>query len=251
MKIKIYGILVALLVCFNIQANENFELIKAEEAYAASDYDKALEIYKSVLDKGYESADLYYNVANCFYRKGELAPSILNYERALRLDPSHEDAKHNLSLAESKTVDNIDTLGRVFLVDCWNSFSNLISADSWAFISIVLFIITLVSLSVYIFVRKIWVRKLGFSVAVIALFFTIISFCSAYTRYNVETSKNQAIVFSQTVTIKSSPDNSGNNLFILHEGTKVNIKSRLGEWVEIITSDGNSGWLPANAIEVI
>lgn len=251
MKIKIYGILVALLVCFNIQANENFELIKAEEAYAASDYDKALEIYKSVLDKGYESADLYYNVANCFYRKGELAPSILNYERALRIDPSHEDAKHNLSLAESKTVDNIDTLGRVFLVDWWNSFSNLTSADSWAFISIVLFIITLVSLSVYIFVRKIWVRKLGFSVAVIALFFTIISFCSAYTRYNVETSKNQAIVFSQTVTIKSSPDNSGNNLFILHEGTKVNIKSRLGEWVEIITSDGNSGWLPANTIEVI
>lgn len=251
MKIKIYGILVALLVCFNIQANENFELIKAEEAYAASDYDKALEIYKSVLDKGYESADLYYNVANCFYRKGELAPSILNYERALRIDPSHEDAKHNLSLAESKTVDNIDTLGRVFLVDWWNSFSNLTSADSWAFISSVLFIITLVSLSVYIFVRKIWVRKLGFSVAVIALFFTIISFCSAYTRYNVETSKNQAIVFSQTVTIKSSPDNSGNNLFILHEGTKVNIKSRLGEWVEIITSDGNSGWLPANAIEVI
>lgn len=251
MKIKIYGILVALLVCFNIQANENFELIKAEEAYAASDYDKALEIYKSVLDKGYESADLYYNVANCFYRKGELAPSILNYERALRIDPSHEDAKHNLSLAESKTVDNIDTLGRVFLVDWWNSFSNLTSADSWAFISIVLFIITLVSLSVYIFVRKIWVRKLGFSVAVIALFFTIISFCSAYTRYNVETSKNQAIVFSQTVTIKSSPDNSGNNLFILHEGTKINIKSRLGEWVEIITSDGNSGWLPANAIEVI
>lgn len=251
MKIKIYGILVALLVCFNIQANENFELIKAEEAYAASDYDKALEIYKSVLDKGYESADLYYNVANCFYRKGELAPSILNYERALRIDPSHEDAKHNLSLAESKTVDNIDTLGRVFLVDWWNSFSNLTSADSWAFISIVLFIITLVSLSVYIFVRKIWVRKLGFSVAVIALFFTIISFCSAYTRYIVETSKNQAIVFSQTVTIKSSPDNSGNNLFILHEGTKVNIKSRLGEWVEIITSDGNSGWLPANAIEVI
>ena len=239
------------MVCFNIQANENFELIKAEEAYAASDYDKALEIYKSVLDKGYESADLYYNVANCFYRKGELAPSILNYERALRIDPSHEDAKHNLSLAESKTVDNIDTLGRVFLVDWWNSFSNLTSADSWAFISIVLFIITLVSLSVYIFVRKIWVRKLGFSVAVIALFFTIISFCSAYTRYNVETSKNQAIVFSQTVTIKSSPDNSGNNLFILHEGTKVNIKSRLGEWVEIITSDGNSGWLPANAIEVI
>lgn len=251
MKIKIYGILVALLVCINIQANENFELIKAEEAYAASDYDKALEIYKSVLDKGYESADLYYNVANCFYRKGELAPSILNYERALRIDPSHEDAKHNLSLVESKTVDNIDTLGRVFLVDWWNSFSNLTSADSWAFISIVLFIITLVSLSVYIFVRKIWVRKLGFSVAVIALFFTIISFCSAYTRYNVETSKNQAIVFSQTVTIKSSPDNSGNNLFILHEGTKVNIKSRLGEWVEIITSDGNSGWLPANAIEVI
>ena len=96
-----------------------------------------------------------------------------------------------------------------------------------------------------------WVRKVGFSVAIVALFFTLISILCAYTRYEVETSKSEAIVFSQTVTIKSSPDSSGNDLFILHEGTKVNIKSTLGEWVEIITSDGNSGWMPASAIEVI
>jgi hypothetical protein len=95
------------------------------------------------------------------------------------------------------------------------------------------------------------VRKFGFSVSIIALFFTIISLFSANTRYNVETSKSQAIVFAQTVTIKSSPDSSGNDLFILHEGTKVNIKSTLGEWVEISTLDGNSGWMPANSIEVI
>ena len=94
-------------------------------------------------------------------------------------------------------------------------------------------------------------RKLGFSVSIIALFFTITSLLSANTRYNNEISKSQAIVFSQTVTIKSSPDNSGNDLFILHEGTKVNIKSTLGEWVEVSTLDGNSGWMPANAIEII
>lgn len=251
MKTKIYSLFVALIVCLNVQAVGQFNLDKADEAYTAGSYDTALEIYTSALDKGYESADLYYNVANCYFRKGELAASILNYERALKLDPSHDDAKHNLEFAESRTVDKIDSLGSVFLVDWWNAIANITSADAWAWIAISLFVVLLVSLSLYIFVRKMWVRKVGFSVAIVALFFTIISILCAYTRYEVETSKSEAIVFSQTVTIKSSPDSSGNDLFILHEGTKVNIKSTLGEWVEISTSDGNSGWMPASAIEVI
>ena len=251
MKTKIYSLFIALIVCLNVQAVGEFNLDKADEAYTAGSYDTALEIYTSALDKGYESADLYYNVANCYFRKGELAASILNYERALKLDPSHDDAKHNLEFAESRTVDKIDSLGSVFLVDWWNAIANITSADAWAWIAISLFVVLLVSLSLYIFVRKMWVRKVGFSVAIVALFFTIISILCAYTRYEVETSKSEAIVFSQTVTIKSSPDSSGNDLFILHEGTKVNIKSTLGEWVEISTSDGNSGWMPASAIEVI
>jgi tetratricopeptide (TPR) repeat protein len=251
MKNKIYSLIISLVFCFNLQAVGFFNFEKAEEAYTAGEYETALQIYNSALDMGYESADLYYNMANCYYRKAELAASILNYERALKLDPSHEDAKHNLAFAESKTVDNINIIGNIFLVDWWNAICNIASADAWAIISIVLFVITLTALSFYIFVRKVWVRKLGFSVSIIALFFTITSLLSANTRYNNETSKSQAIVFSQTVTIKSSPDNSGNDLFILHEGTKVNIKSTLGEWVEVSTLDGNSGWMPANAIEII
>ena len=251
MKNKIYSLFIALIVCLNVQAVGEFNLDKADEAYTAGNYDIALEIYNAALDKGYESADLYYNVANCHFRKGALAASILNYERALKLDPSHDDAKHNLEFAESRTVDKIDSLGSVFLVDWWNAIANITSADAWAWIAISLFVVALVALSLYIFVRKMWVRKVGFSVAIVALFFTIISMLCAYTRYNVETSKAEAIVFSQTVTIKSSPDSSGNDLFILHEGTKVNIKSTLGEWVEISTLDGNSGWMPASAIEVI
>ena len=251
MKNKIYSLIISLIFCLNVQAVGFFNFEKAEEAYTAGEYETALSIYNSALEMGYESADLYYNVANCHYRKGELAASILNYERALKLDPSHEDAKHNLAFAAAKTVDNINVIGNIFLVNWWNAICNIASADTWAMVSIVLFVITLVALSFYIFSRKIWVRKFGFSVSIIALFFTIISLFSANTRYNVETSKSQAIVFAQTVTIKSSPDSSANDLFILHEGTKVNIKSTLGEWVEISTLDGNSGWMPANSIEVI
>jgi tetratricopeptide (TPR) repeat protein len=251
MKNKIYSILVALIVCLNVQAKVDFNLEKAELAYTAGEYNTALEVYNSALDMGYESADLYYNVANCYYRKGELAASILNYERALKLDPSHEDAQHNLELAQLKTVDKIDVIGSVFFVNWWNAICNIASANTWAVISIIFFIVALISLSLYIFVRKLWVRKVGFSVSLIALFFTVISLLSANSRYNVETSNTSAIVFMQTVTVKSSPDNSGNDLFILHEGTKVNIKSTLGNWVEINTLDGNSGWMPASAIEVI
>jgi tetratricopeptide (TPR) repeat protein len=251
MKNKIYSLFIALIVCLNVQAVGEFNLDKADVAYTAGEFNNALEIYNSALEKGYESADLYYNVANCYFRKGELAASILNYERALKLDPSHDDAKHNLEFAQTRTVDKIDSLGTVFLVDWWNAIANMTSADAWAWIAISLFVVMLVALSLYIFVRKMWVRKVGFSVAIVALFFTIISILCAYTRYEVETSKSEAIVFSQTVTIKSSPDSSGNDLFILHEGTKVKIKSTLGEWVEISTLDGNSGWMPASAIEVI
>ncbi|MEE0989690.1 MAG: tetratricopeptide repeat protein [Paludibacteraceae bacterium] len=251
MKNKIYSLFIALIVCLNVQAVGEFNLDKADVAYTAGEFNNALEIYNSALEKGYESADLYYNVANCYFRKGELAASILNYERALKLDPSHDDAKHNLEFAQTRTVDKIDSLGTVFLVDWWNAIANITSADAWAWITISLFVVLLVALSLYIFVRKMWVRKVGFSVAIVALFFTIISILCAYTRYEVETSKSEAIVFSQTVTIKSSPDSSGNDLFILHEGTKVKIKSTLGEWVEISTLDGNSGWMPASAIEVI
>lgn len=251
MKTKIYSILIAFIVCFNTYAIGDFNLEKAEQAYAATEYDKALEVYNSALEMGYESADLYYNVANCYYRKGELAASILNYERALKLDPSHEDAQHNLELAQLKTVDKIDVIGSVFFVNWWNAICNIASANTWAVISIIFFIVALISLSLYIFVRKLWVRKVGFSVSLVALFFTVISLCSANSRYNVETSNASAIVFMQTVTVKSSPDNSGNDLFILHEGTKVNIKSTLGDWVEINTLDGNSGWMPASSIEVI
>ena len=139
----------------------------------------------------------------------------------------------------------------MFFVNWWNAICNIASANTWAVISIIFFIVALISLSLYIFVRKIWVRKVGFSVSLVALFFTVISLCSANSRYNVETSNASAIVFMQTVTVKSSPDNSGNDLFILHEGTKVNIKSTLGDWVEINTLDGNSGWMPASSIEVI
>jgi tetratricopeptide (TPR) repeat protein len=251
MKNKIYSLFIALIVCLNVQAVGEFNLDKADVAYTAGEFNNALEIYNSALEKGYESADLYYNVANCYFRKGELAASILNYERALKLDPSHDDAKHNLEFAQTRTVDKIDSLGTVFLVDWWNAIANMTSADAWAWIAISLFVVMLVALSLYIFVRKMWVRKVGFSVAIVALFFTIISILCAYTRYEVETSKSEAIVFSQTVTIKSSPDSSGNDLFILHEGTKVKIKSTLGEWVEVSTLDGNSGWMPANAIEII
>jgi tetratricopeptide (TPR) repeat protein len=140
MKNKIYSLIISLVFCFNLQAVGFFNFEKAEEAYTAGEYETALQIYNSALDMGYESADLYYNLANCYYRKAELAASILNYERALKLDPSHEDAKHNLAFAESKTVDNINVIGNIFLVDWWNAICNIASADAWAIISIVLFV---------------------------------------------------------------------------------------------------------------
>ena len=108
-------LIISLIFCLNVQAVGFFNFEKADEAYTAGEYETALSIYISALEMGYESADLYYNVANCHYRKGELAASILNYERALRLDPTNEDIKFNLEFVNKMKTDKIEPLERFFL----------------------------------------------------------------------------------------------------------------------------------------
>jgi len=60
------------------------------------------------------------------------------------------------------------------------------------------------------------------------------------------------IIMAPSVTVKSTPNEKGTDLFILHEGRKVMIKDNtMKEWKEIQLEDGNVGWIPSNVIEII
>ncbi len=226
-------------------------MAQADALYAAGNYAEAATEYQAVLNTGKVSADLYYNLGNTYYRMGKIADAIIHYERALRLDANHQDAKHNLAFVQTLTIDKIDAVDHVFLVDWWKYIYRLAQADVWAYVSVSLFVLCLLSLACYLFSSQMWLRKTGFAMAIVGLFFSITTALCASSRQAEMEDTSLAIVYMPTVTIKSSPDNSGNDLFILHEGTKVRIKSVVGEWSEIQTEDGNTGWLPTTAIVVI
>ncbi len=223
----------------------------ANSYFANGEYENAIQLYDSIQQSGVESPELYYNLGNAYFRIGELAFAILNFERALKLDPYNADIEHNLEFARARTVDKIDVAGEMLISKWWKSARNIASSDVWAYTAVGLFIFMLICLSLYIFTHPLWLRKIGFSLAVISLFLCAISLTFSEQQKNFLQSTNQAIIFSPTVTVKSTPDNSGTDLFILHEGTKVKVGDRVGSWVEITLQDGNSGWLPFKSVQII
>lgn len=226
--------------------------VQADELYTNGKFQEAASIYEQILEEQGVSPFVYYNLGNCYYKTSEWGKAILNYERALLLKPGDGDIRFNLELAKSKTIDKITPLRELFFVTWAKDFANLLSADGWAKWAIGLFIAFVCALSVYLFSNKMALRKCGFSFAIISLLCCVLANFSA--KYQADILKNgeNAIVMLPSVTVKSTPDKSGTDLFVLHEGCKVAIKdASMREWKEIRLADGNVGWIPANALEII
>jgi hypothetical protein len=175
----------------------------------------------------------------------------LYYERALLIDPGDADIRFNLEMARQRTVDKITPLGGFFLAEWLHSVQNMGAADSWAKLGIAGFLLFIGCLFLYFFSRKAPLKKLGFYLGIAFLVLIIAANIFARNQENELFNRNRAIVFSPTVTVKSSPNQSGTDLFLLHEGTKVFIRSAIGEWKEIELEDGNVGWMPAKDLEII
>ena len=227
-------------------------LLRANEAYAQSDFQSAAGLYEELLKTNGESATVYYNLGNSYYKLNKTALSILNYERALLFDPGNKDIRFNLEVARLKAVDRIETVDDFFLTEWLRDIQNLLSTNAWSKFSIACFILLIGCLFLFFFSRMIFLKKLGFFAGLGLLICVVFGNFFAYNQKTKLTQRNTAIVFAPTVTIKSSPDSSGTDLFILHEGTKVKLKNnRLGDWNEVETADGNVGWIKRSEIEVI
>ena len=174
--------------------------------------------------------------------------SILNYERALLLDPADQDIRFNLQMARQKSVDKIEPVGHFFLREWFESIQNIGSVNSWATTGVVCFILFIGCLILFFFSKWLRLKKVGFYLGLFFLALVVFSNIFAANQKRELENRANAIVFAPTVTIKSSPDASGNDLFILHEGTKVTIKNKLGDWSEIALEDGNVGWIPTKDV---
>lgn len=223
----------------------------ADRAYNQKQYHQAIKSYESLLRSG-GSVDLYYNLGNAYYRTGNISRAIINYERALLLDQGDEDVRHNLKIANSKTVDKIVPRSRVFFVEWYNSLRNCIGIDKWINLGFISLALIFVFAVFYLFPKRVLIQKIGFFgslfFAVIFLFSTLF----AYEQNQKLISHSEAVIVSPIVLIKKSPSSGGMDLFILHEGAKVEILDGvLMDWKEIRLPDGRKGWVESSHIERI
>ncbi|MCF8217489.1 MAG: tetratricopeptide repeat protein [Bacteroidales bacterium] len=233
-------------------ANSNPELIEeANEAYNAGNYDIAIAKYDRILDSVKESAELYYNLGNAYFKNDQLAPAILNYERAKQLEPFNERINHNLEFAKQQQKDAIEKLPVMFYVRWWHKLTKLFPLKTWATLSIILIFISSLLWALFISSRSVSKRKAFFWPAIVTAILFVFTLFISLRNYNHIREDKSAIIFENVVTGKSSPSKDSENLFIIHEGLKVHILNKVGEWYEVRLPDGTVGWIHKSNMKVI
>jgi tetratricopeptide (TPR) repeat protein len=241
-----------LAILFTVAVFAQADLIqKANEHYTKEEFQKAIDGYNQILMAGIESPEVYFNLGNAYYKTKQYTLSILNYERAKLLAPDDEDIEFNLQVANQKVVDSIQELPGIFIVRWWNAIVNSQTTDTWASISIFSFVVFLTMLGFYFFAKTSEVKRITFWSGCFLIMLTIFSWSFAAKQKSRLVNHSFAIVMQPTVTVKSSPSENGTKLFVIHEGLKVRITDKLGDWVEIRLADGNKGWLLTESIERI
>jgi tetratricopeptide (TPR) repeat protein len=196
-------------------------ITKANDLYSKGDYSAASELYEQVLKTDQVAPELYYNLANSYYKMNETGRSILNYERALRIKPNYKAARVNLEMAQQKVVDNVVQVPSFFLMRWMDFLMKLLSSNEWFVISLISLVVTIAGFMFFIFGYTLSFRKTSFYIAVVFLAFTVVGMFFSGLRKSQLMHQNEAVIMVGSVSVKSSPDKSGTDLFQLHEGTKV------------------------------
>ena len=223
----------------------------ADDEYAKGNYQQAIKDYQEILKTGV-SSEIYYNLGNAYYRTDNITQALLAYERALQLSPGDNDIRFNLQYARSKTIDKITPETEMFFVTWYHSLVNFTSVDRWANTAIVSIVMALLLILVFLFAPQMWARKSGFyGSAAFLLLFAFANLFAFQQKHELET-KQGAIVIAPTVNVKKTPAASGTDVFVIHEGTRVDITDRgMKQWRGIKLADGREGWLKTSQIEEI
>jgi tetratricopeptide (TPR) repeat protein len=224
---------------------------QANQVYQQQDFEKAALLYKQIISQGYESKDVYYNLGNCYYRLNQVGQSVLYYEKALKLDPQDVDVRYNLELVNLKVIDRIEIPPRLFLFEFWDDLKNLYSLAQLTRLVALLFAVTVLLIILWLFVKQYRLRRWLISLAAVIGFLTIFWSYILIIQSHSFTEQRQAVILVSSVTVRSAPDDSSTDVFILHEGVKVHLDELRAEWVKISLADGKSGWLRAENLAII
>ena len=224
---------------------------KANSFYSEGNYEEAITLYEAILSNNYIAPDIYYNLGNAYYKTDQIPLAILNYERALKLKPDHEDALFNLNMANKKTVDKIDRLPELFIANSWRNLVTSRTVNGWAYYTVGLVFLALLFFIIYLLTNPVLFKKISFYSGSFFLVLSLFCWLMASQHQRINASASEAIIFEPTVTIQSEPNAKAEKLFTLHEGTKVKLLEQVNDWSKIKLPNGNVGWVASSAIEAI
>lgn len=243
---------IALLFSLVVSSQTSNELFsKANNRYQNGKYVEAIEIYTSIEKQGLKSDDLFFNLGNCYYKLNKVAPSIYYYEKALKISPTHEDASFNLAFAKRMTIDVIEELPKTFLQRFSSTVIQKLTYDTWAIIAVLASFLASLLFLLYHFSFSSKKKLFYFNTSIFAVFVLITSAFFAFKNYDTVQKNRAGIIFVAKVEIKNAPSTSSEEVFELHEGTKVIILDELDNWKKIKIADGKIGWIYADDLKEI
>lgn len=251
--VTVVTLLLSLGASMNIQAKDLDSLWTAGvQAYTDGKFSDASAAWTSIEESGQKSAKLYYNLGNAWFKQGNYPKAILNYERALRLDPSYSDARYNLEFTSNFVQDKIEPVPEFILKSVARKVCYVMGSNAWAVIFLVLLAAALVMGLLFLLGSSVGERRAGFYCGIVLLLLSAGALSFSIWQKSDSVKTDTAIVMSPVSSVKSSPSSgSSKDLFVIHEGTKVTILDEVGSWKNIALADGRQGWIPASDIEII
>ncbi len=235
-------------------ANDVTQLFQeANELYQSNEFTTAIEKFESIEKQGYRSPELYYNLGNAYFKIHKPGKAILNYERALLIanTESRSDITFNLELARKSLPDEIEVLPPFFLKRWKRNLNRLASSKSWSIVALILFWLSIGGFVVWLKGKSREQKKIGFVVGMCVLILSVLPFLIAIDSSQTERNSGLAVIMSNEVDLRSAPDEVSNSVFILHEGTSVELLDQIGDWYKVKLLNGEQGWLPKKALEKV
>jgi len=224
---------------------------KGNGYYAKAQYKEALNTYQQILDDGYQSPAVYFNMGNASYKTDDIPSALLYYEKAHKLAPGDEDINVNIRFANLKTTDKIDEAPEFFLANWWKAFILSFSVSALSTLSILFVLLGSGVLVIYFFTNSVSIKKSSFYASMLLFFLGVLTIFVAGMQISYFDGHRQAIIFSSSVVVKSGPVEKSNGIFVLHDGTKVNILDNSNGWLKIRLGNGNEGWIRATDVKEI
>lgn len=224
---------------------------QANAAYAKGQYQQAIEQYEAIIAEGLSSDELYYNLGNAYYKTNQIGKAVLNFERALVINPSDEDAIYNLTLLREQLPDDLDVIGDFFLEQWWQGFHTTFTATIWSALTVICLWLGVAGMIIWVLATTRGRKKQGFMGGLLFLLFGLLFFFAAKSQGNKELHSQQAIVMVTSIDLLNGPDENSTSLLTIHEGLKVKILDEIGNWWKVKLSNGEQGWLPKEKVEEI